>query len=142
MKQAGWKIEALSDVFHMSQCYRLHSCMLLGLRERVEHPGPARRQSFMNMCEAWGYTLMSSSMPCVEGLAEPFRVILKTSIPGAVAPDDGTGIGKQLERVVRNHAVVDAGRGEAMPGRHQDGEAATETEADDADPAGCPRLPL
>lgn len=33
MKQAGWKIEALSDVFHMSQWYRLHSCMLLGLRE-------------------------------------------------------------------------------------------------------------
>lgn len=49
-KQAGWKVEALSDVFHMSQWYRLHSCMLLGLRE-ADHPNmlPNTARTFL-----WG----------------------------------------------------------------------------------------
>lgn len=37
MKQIGWDVFQLRDLFHMSQWYRLHSCALLGLRE-ADHP--------------------------------------------------------------------------------------------------------
>ena len=64
------------------------------------------------------------------------------AVPGAVASDDGTCLRERDVRVWRDRPVVDARRGEAVPGRQRQGEAAAHAEPDDADPARAVGLTL